>query len=270
LPGVCQVLKRLRVTYKRARDYVYSPDPDYVAKLLTVQMHVREARRQSQPRVALLFQDEFTYERHPTVAHAYAAAGKEQAFAARSHASATTRRIVATLDACSGRVLFRQASAIRIPTLLRFYEQVVAAYADQPTLIYVVQDNWPVHRHPDVLARLIPQTCSFPRYCPPNWPTTPTKTWPEEARLPITLVPLPTYASWTNPIEKLWRWLRQEVLHLHRLADDWAGLQALVTQFLEQFAHGSKELLRYVGLSDLDRLYHGAFVGLAEIPPLPG
>jgi hypothetical protein len=26
---------------------------------------------------------------------------------------------------------------------------------------------------------------------------------------------LPTYAPWLNPIEKLWRWLRQDVLKMH-------------------------------------------------------
>jgi transposase len=269
-PGVSQVLKRLRIQYKRGRAYLRSPDPDYLAKLLTIQMCVGEARRRQQPRIVVLFQDEFTYERHPTVAQAYDAQGHDQPLARRSHASATTRRIVATLDACSGRVLYRQASTIRIPTLISFYEQVSLAYADEPTLIYLVQDNWPVHVHPTVLARLIPQTFAFPLYRPKAWPTTPTKTWPEAQRLPIRLTLLPTYASWTNPIEKLWRWLRQDVLHLHRLADDWAGLQTLVTTFLDQFAQGSTALLRYVGLSDLDRLYHSAFPsGGPAPPPLP-
>jgi hypothetical protein len=269
LPGVCQVLQRLRVPYKRARDYVHSPDPDYVAKLLTVQVHLREARRQTLPRIVVLFQDEMTYERHPSVAKAYARRGHDQPLARRGYVRATTRRIVATLDACTGRVIARQASTIRVPTLIHFYEQVWAVYADQPTLIYLVQDNWPVHLHPDVLARLIPQTFAFPRYLPRDWPTIPRRTWPEEARLPINLVLLPTYASWTNPIEKLWRWLRQDVLHLHRLADDWAGLQTLVSQFLAQFVPGSKELLRYVGLSDLDRVYRGAFAASGVSPPLP-
>jgi hypothetical protein len=63
------------------------------------------------------------------------------------------------------------------------------------------------------------------------------------------VVLLPTYASWCNPIEKLWRKLKQEVLHLHRLADDLTTLRALVKEFLLQFASGSSDLLRYVGLS---------------------
>jgi hypothetical protein len=37
-------------------------------------------------------------------------------------------------------------------------------------------------------------------------------------------------------IEKLWRWLNQDVLHLHRQANDLKALRALVADFLAQFA----------------------------------
>lgn len=74
--------------------------------------------------------------------------------------------------------------------------------------------------------------------------------WPYAGRpLPIQLLFLPTYAPWTNPVEKLWRWLEQEVLHLHPFGDDWEGLKAAVAAFLERFRGPSPELLRYVGLS---------------------
>jgi hypothetical protein len=59
---------------------------------------------------------------------------------------------------------------------------------------------------------------------------------------------LPTYSPWLNPIEKLWRWLKQDVLHLHRHADHVPALRALVLDFLAQFQDGSSDLLRYVGL----------------------
>jgi transposase len=66
--------------------------------------------------------------------------------------------------------------------------------------------------------------------------------------LPIQLICLPTYASWLNPIEKLWRWLKQDVLHLHCLSQDWPALKQAVATFLDGFATGSDSLLRYVGL----------------------
>jgi hypothetical protein len=52
---------------------------------------------------------------------------------------------------------------------------------------------------------------------------------------------------WRNPIEKLWRWLKGDVLTQHRLAAAWAALRQRVQAFLAQFAAGSDALLRYVG-----------------------
>src|SRR5262249_33690573 len=83
--------------------------------------------------------------------------------------------------------------------------------------LYVIQNNWSIHRHPDVLEAL--------------------KGWPQ-----IEPVWLPTYAPWLNPIEKLRRWLRQDVLNLHRLTDDWQALRERVRAFLDQFKDGSQRL----------------------------
>jgi hypothetical protein len=66
--------------------------------------------------------------------------------------------------------------------------------------------------------------------------------------LRLQVITLPTYATWLNPIEKLWRKFRQEVDYLHLLADDWQRLRERVQAFFDQFAHGSVDLLRYVGL----------------------
>ena len=101
--------------------------------------------------------------------------------------------------------------------------QVIDQFYPTARHIYVVQDNWSIHSHADVLAVVD----ALPRI-EPVW--------------------LPTYSPWLNPIEKLWRWLRQAVLKLHRLADDWPELQRRVNAFLDQFATGSHDLLRYVGL----------------------
>ena len=68
--------------------------------------------------------------------------------------------------------------------------------------------------------------------------------------MPIQLVPLPTYASWCNPIEKVWRKLRQELTHLHLWAADLPRLRAEIDYFLDQFAAGSSALLEYVGLGE--------------------
>ena len=95
--------------------------------------------------------------------------------------------------------------------------------------IFVAQDNWSIHQHPDVMAALK----GFPKI-EPVW--------------------LPTYSPWLNPIEKLWRWLRVTVLKMHRLAEDWNELLNRVYAFLNQFAKGSLDLLHYVGLLGTGKL----------------
>ena len=251
LAGVHTVLRRARIVWKRARASIRSPDPDYDAKLADVAAAVAAA--QAQPgRIITVYLDEVTVERQPTVANAYAPTGaSEQARAVRSSKSNTITRIVGALNALTGGVFHRRASKITIGFLVVFYQALCRAYPDAER-IYVIQDNWPVHTHPDLLVALEPQETRWPWYRPPSWPTEPSpaaiRRW-GALQLPIQIVPLPTYASWCNPIEKLWRKLRQDVTHLHRWADDLETLRTEIDRFLDQFAKGSVELLRYVGLA---------------------
>lgn len=263
LAGVWQIMKRLAIHYKRARSYYHSPDANYHAKLQQIYDSIAQVRR-SGPTAALLFLDELSYFRQPEVASDYEERGSRQPLAHYSYRSNTRRRVIATLDVLTGQVVHASASRITVPTLVDFYQQVCDTYPQAHT-IYVVQDNWPVHIHPDVVAALRPQTLQWPFHCPANWPTEPSKK-ARRLNLPIQLLMLPTYASWTNPIEKLWRWLRQDILHLHRYADRWSELHDRVDQFLDQFAAGSDDLLRYVGLTGQTNLYGPAL--FAQPPPL--
>lgn len=256
LPGMHQLLDRLGISYKRARSYVYSPDPHYWPKQQEVERLIGEAAV-SQGRIVVVYMDQVTTYRQPTLAQAYQAKGRLanggiQPLAQRSHQSDTVTRIVASLEHFTGQVLYLRASRIGVAQMVQFYQQLTCAYPDAEC-IYVVQDNWPVHVHPNLLVALQPQSTQWLRATPPNWPLTPsaaaTRKW-GQLQLPIQAVPLPTYASWLNPIEKLWRWLKQELLHLHRLADNLPVLRAAIDHFLDQFAAGSDQLLRYVGLYD--------------------
>jgi transposase len=251
LGGVTQLLRRLGVSWQRGRAAIGSPDPDYDAKRAYL-AQLRAEVAAAPERVVVCYLDEVTIERQPTVAASYAPrGGQDQPRARLSHASNTLTRLVATLTHGTGQVVFRRASKIRLTTLVQFYGALRAAYP-WAERIYVVQDNWPVHTHPDVLVALEAQTSPFAFHRPPSWPTTPRPAavtrW-QDLALPIQIVPLPTYASWCNPIEKLWRKLRQEVTHLHRWAQDLPALHQALDSFLGQFAQGSAALLRYVGLA---------------------
>ncbi len=243
--GVSQVLSRLGIHYKRGRQYVHSPDLAYWPKVALIDQ-CRQRAQADPARYVLLYLDELTFYRQPTVAAAYEAAGHQQPLAYRSYRSDTASRIVGALNAHTGQVHYRQRSAINRATLTAFWYDLHHAYPTAET-IYVVVDNWPVHFHPDVLAPLLPQHLPWPPTLPPNWPTH-LSAHARQDTLPIQLLCLPTYASWLNPIEKLWRWLYQDCLHLHRLADAWHDLKAQVNAFLDRFAQPSLPLLRYTGL----------------------
>lgn len=242
--GILRVLAKYGLRRKRGRDHLHSPDPLYQEKisyLRTVKHRVAAAGGAA----VLLYADEVTYYRQPSLGYSYAEAGRAEPRAERSTRSNSTTRVIGALDAATGRVTSHQQGKIGVPALIRFFRDLAAAYPGQR--IFLVLDNWPVHVHPDVLAALERQTSPFPCFRPPSWSDQPSPR-AKRLNLPIQLVLLPTYSPWLNPIEKLWRKLKQDVLHLHRSAHNLPALRALVLDFLARFKHASDELLRYVGL----------------------
>lgn len=217
--SIHRILRRLDLRYQRGRAYFHSPDLADDAKLAAVTAAQLLARAHPDA-VVLLSQDEFTDYRRPSVSRGWAPRRTDAPRADQGWGTKKRRRIAACLDATTGRVVAWQRHRFDRKTLARFYQAVAAAYPSAEA-IFVAQDNWPVHVHPELLAALPPR---------------------------ITLLPLPTYAPWTNPVEDLWRALNGDLLHHHAFGDDWAGLQAAVATWLAGWAEGSTTLLRLVGL----------------------
>jgi len=220
LSGVQRVLKRLGVVYKRGQEYIHSPDPDYDLKLAYITAARRLATQQPE-RFVVLYLDELTYYRIPTRAQGYAQRGSSAPRVASGYKRNRMRRVVAALDAQTGRLIAWQRSHFPHPVLLAFYQAIAQMYP-KAERIFLVMDNWAAHFHPDILLAL--------------------------ADSRVTLLRTPTYAPWTNPVEKVWRYLHQEVLHLHPFGDDWRGLQQAVERWLAKWTLPSPDLLRYVGL----------------------
>ena len=131
-------------------------------------------------------------------------------------------RVIGGLNAYTGQVSYRQNYIVGREQVTLFHQQLYGQYREMDNL-FVIEDNWNVHTHPEVQAAI--------------------------AELPnVTMAWLPTYACWLNPIEKLWKWTRQTILHRHRLSDQWAELKQRVAGFFDQFRDGSETLLQYVGL----------------------
>lgn len=215
--GISSALKRLGISLQRGRMAVHSPDPAYKQKMAWIAMAKREAAGEDGP--TLLFGDEFSFYRQPSLAATYAMRADEPI--ARWTPTANSRqRIAGAINAATGQVTYLASDMIGATTLGRFFKRLRKRYP--AGRIVLVWDNWPVHLHPGVLG--------------------------DASALGIEILWLPTYAPWANPIEKLWRKCRQELLHHHRLSDAWKELKARVRSWLGQFADPSPDLLRYVGL----------------------
>jgi len=220
LPGICKLLKRLGFSRKQAIGFIHSPDPHYQAKWKRILQAFEEAAYRPETTL-ILFMDELTYFRRPETAPAYHAQGQSQPKALDAPLYNAQTRVVAVLNGITGQVTYLQCTKIGKKELPRFYAQLRSVYP-QVQKIYLVQDNWPVHKLPDVLQALHQHH--------------------------ITPLFMPTYASWLNPIEKLWKWLKQHVLRMHHWAAQINQLRLAVTHFLDRFAQPSDAILRYTGL----------------------
>ncbi len=222
LSGVGRRLHRCRVRLRCARLQLSSPDPDSLPQVARLERCRRAAVRTPQA-VALVFVDEMGYDRWPAAApDGMLAAPDAPTLAWRAGPTTRQQRRIGAPGALTGRVDYRDNYLVGREQVSACYRQLDHVYA-RAERVYVVQDNWSLHHHDDVQAAL----ADLPR---------------------LELVWLPTSSPWLTPIEKLWRWRRQDVLKLHRLADDWHTLRERVNAFLDPFAAGSHALLRYTGL----------------------
>jgi hypothetical protein len=255
--GTWQMLDRLGVSHTRGQGYALSPDEQFEAKRAFIG-GVRERTGTEEPDSEaydrLFYLDELTYELHPTVERDWSPAG-QQPTTPRGTCGQREGRLLAAMDGETGQLFYRQKRSVGRADLTELYREMTSACeADgNAQRLWVVQDNAPFHFHADVLRKLETQVWprahpAFEYPIPGQWPD-PTEAALAKGPLPVQVVPLPTYASWLNPIERLWRWLKQEVLHLHPYVADWNRLKKGVRSFLDRFTEGSPDLLQYVGLS---------------------
>jgi transposase len=221
LSGVWRVLERLGIGWKHGYINYWSPDPQYRTKVRFIEKCLKIVAADPQHNVAI-FVDEMSYHRWPTAARDWWPQAEGYPLAVHGNCNNQQWRVIGGLNAYTGQVSYRQNYLVGREQVILFHQQLYQQYRRMDNL-FVIEDNWNIHTHPDVQAAV--------------------------AELPnVTMAWLPTYACWLNPIEKLWKWLRQAILHRHRLSDRWPELKLRVGGFFDQFRDGSDELLRYVGL----------------------
>jgi len=219
---VWRIFQRLGFRYRWGWEHQISPDPWVDEKLAWMAAVQQRVQADPQQRV-MVWLDELTFYRLPTPAPTWFHSQGRAQKAHLTKGANTVARIAGALNPLNGQCHYLLRSKVGVKELSQFYVQLRQIYPHAQE-IYVVQDCWPVH--------FLPEVC-----------------W-KAAQQGITLVPLPTYSSWRNPIEKVWRWLKQTVIHMHRWADDWQRLKSEVARFLDRFALPNSALLHYLGLPD--------------------
>jgi transposase len=174
-------------------------------------------------KVEMLYEDEASLYRQPTVAKIFYASGPVQPPVQLACGSNTVMRIAGFLNAVTGAVHSWDGSKITAAKIAKCMKEISALYP-QAEKIYVVMDNWPVHFHEKVQRAV----AADPR---------------------LVIVRLPTYSPWLNPIEKLWRLLKQSVVHAHATSNDFKKFKQIVRDFLLKPTPEPDKLLTYVGLN---------------------
>jgi transposase len=220
LAAVCKLLQRFGLCYKRGRAHVHSPDRLYDAKLAAIEaarVHAREARET----VVFLYEDEHTANLRPQVGRSYQAIGTKASRATGSHSQII--RLAGVLDVATGQVLCRRRGSFNVKEMFRFFYHIEQHYLDKK-VIYIALDNWPVHFHgyvKDHLARI---------------------------KSRIVFLPLPTYAPWTNPMEKFWLKLNREFMKHHPYGCREDAFRDALDLWLDKHRVASDALLHEVGL----------------------
>jgi DDE superfamily endonuclease len=213
------------VSYKRGRLAVHSPDLLYDLKLA----RIRAAYQQMQEhptRVVLLYLDEHLVGRYPTVARCYSSTGSP-GMQARQYAGYNSMlRIVGCLDAASGAVIAKRYGSVNVDNFLKFLQIVEKQYPDAEVLS-IALDNWSVHIHERVLPAL------------------------QARQSKIQLLFQPTYAPWTNPIEKVWLRFNEDVSHMHPHWAKWQPWRLRIDDWIAQVRPPSQAMLQATGVTSL-------------------
>ena len=153
----------------------------------------KSTSEEDSPTDRLFYLDELTYELHPTTGADWSPAG-EQPTARRGSCRQRQGRLLAAMDAESGRLFYRQKPSVGREKLTDLYREMADAY--QGERLWVVQDNAPFHFHTDVLqaleTQIWPQAHPVFEYARPSkWPD-PTEAALSGGELQVQIVPLPT------------------------------------------------------------------------------
>lgn len=218
--GLWRLLRRHRIRLRYGRPRQYSPDPDYTAKETALLTALSEVAADPDHQIAL-FLDQMSYHHWPEPGSTWASLDGPAPRAERAAPGERHKKVMGALNARTGQVTHYHRARMTAKQVADFLTLLRTTYPDA-TRVVAILDNTPVH-HTTIVAE-------------------------RAQEVGIELLFLPTYAPWLNPIEKLWAWVRTDVLRLHRHAGNWKHVPVMLKDFLDHLATDSAPLLRRVGL----------------------
>ena len=158
---------------RSARVQAYSPDPAYQQKVERLCTVLREASQAPSEQV-VVFVDQMGYGRWPAASTDWMPAAPEPVRVAERFGSNERKwRLMGAFNAQTGQVDTLDNYIVGRKQVIQFFQRLDALYP-QAKRIWVVLDNWPIHRHDEVQEAL----AALPR---------------------LSLVWLPTYARLSQP-----------------------------------------------------------------------
>ena len=251
LSGLWRLLHRLGFSLQRAREHIHSPDQAYADKYAYLLATLYQASREET--TPILFADAMSYYNQATVAPDWCPT-RQQPLADLAVGGSKSYPLFGALNARTGQLTTELVASATVDAFVGFLQKLRATYPQAPCL-YVVLDNGPIHVHPTVIEALQPQHYPFAYVRPPSWKHAQPSGVYKDLQLPIQLVFLPTYSSWLNPIERVWKQAKQQVHHLHGCVGRPQQLGQQLQAFFAQYEQPSEWLRRASGLTKPDGLY---------------
>ncbi|MCM3735190.1 IS630 family transposase [Bacillus cytotoxicus] len=169
--------------------------------------------------MVLLYQDETHVRAYQSLHATWSQRGSQRQIPTYGHHASVT--IFGTVNAQTGEVVHQTASSCKQEDFLSFLSYVLKQYEDK--FVVMVTDNARIHK-----SKLV-------------------QDFLHEQKERLMLVYLPPYSPNLNPIERLWKWLKQQVI-ANRFHPTQASIKESVQDFLSDIAITPQAVLRRLGL----------------------
>jgi transposase len=167
----------------------------------------------------LLYQDETHVRAYQSLHATWSEVGKQKQVPTYGHHASVT--LFGALNVMTGEIVHQTSSSCKQEDFLSFLQLVTNHYKEK--LIAMVVDNAKIHR-----SQLIQDFL--------------------DKNERIMLIYLPPYSPNLNPIERLWRWLKETVIS-NRFHPTRSSIEETMNSFLTEISKSPNDVLRRLGIA---------------------